>query len=130
MAETFSMTQLAREFELTSRAIRYYEQEGLIAPSRRGRTRVFSLRDRTRLRLINRGRRLGFSIAEIREILDLYDSGDGERGQLVHFVRKIRERRASLEVQRRDIDAILEELDRVEAACLDQLEVAAKSAHG
>lgn len=130
MAETFSMTQLAREFDLTSRAIRYYEQEGLIAPSRRGRTRVFSLRDRTRLRLIQRGRRLGFSIAEIREILDLYDSGDGEQGQLVHFVRKIRERRASLEVQRRDIDAILEELDRVEAVCLDQLEVAAKSAHG
>ena len=130
MAESFSMTQLAREFDLTSRAIRYYEQEGLIAPSRRGRTRVFSLRDRTRLRLINRGRRLGFSIAEIREILDLYDSGDGERGQLVHFVRKIRERRASLEVQRRDIDAILEELDRVEAVCLDQLEAAARSAHG
>lgn len=130
MAETFSMTQLAREFDLTSRAIRYYEQEGLIAPSRRGRTRVFSLRDRTRLRLIQRGRRLGFSIAEIREILDLYDGRDGERGQLVHFVRKIRERRASLEVQRRDIDAILEELDRVEAACLDQLETAARSAHG
>ncbi|EDP62412.1 transcriptional regulator, MerR family protein [alpha proteobacterium BAL199] len=122
MDATFSMTQLAREFDLTSRAIRYYEQEGLIAPSRRGRTRVFSLRDRTRLRLIQRGRRLGFSIAEIREILNLYDDRDGERGQLVHFVRKIRERRASLEVQRRDIDAILEELDRLEAACLDRLE--------
>jgi DNA-binding transcriptional MerR regulator len=130
MAETFSMTQLAREFDLTSRAIRSYEQEGLIAPSRRGRTRVFSLRDRTRLRLINRGRRLGFSIAEIREILDLYDSRDGERGQLAHFIRKIRERRASLEIQRRDIDAILEELDRVEAACLDQLEAVARSANG
>lgn len=122
MTDSFSMTQLAREFDLTSRAIRYYEQEGLIAPSRRGRTRVFSLRDRTRLRLIQRGRRLGFSIAEIREILDLYDDRDGERGQLVHFVRKIRERRASLEVQRRDIDAILEELDRLETACLDRLE--------
>lgn len=130
MAESFSMTQLAREFELTSRAIRYYEQEGLIAPSRRGRTRVFSLRDRTRLRLIQRGRRLGFSIAEIREILDLYDGRDGERGQLAHFVRKIRERRASLELQRRDIDAILEELDRVEAGCLDRLEAVARSAHG
>lgn len=122
MAESYSMTQLAREFELTSRAIRYYEQEGLIAPSRRGRTRVFSLRDRTRLRLIQRGRRLGFSIAEIREILDLYDGRDGERGQLVHFLRKIRERRGSLERQRRDIDAILEELDRLESACMDRLE--------
>lgn len=128
MAESYSMTQLAREFELTSRAIRYYEQEGLIAPSRRGRTRVFSLRDRTRLRLIQRGRRLGFSIAEIREILDLYDGRDGERGQLVHFLRKIRERRASLEVQRRDIDAILEELDRLEAACMDRLESVAGAA--
>lgn len=127
MAERYSMTQLAREFDLTSRAIRYYEQEGLIAPARRGRTRVFSLRDRTRLRLIHRGRRLGFSIAEIREILDLYDGRDGERGQLVHFLRKIRERRASLEVQRRDIDAILEELDRLEAACMDRLEDVAGS---
>lgn len=130
MVESYSMTQLAREFDLTSRAIRYYEQEGLIAPTRRGRTRVFSLRDRTRLRLIQRGRRLGFSIAEIREILDLYDSRQGEHGQLVHFVRKIRERRASLEVQRRDIDAILEELDRQEAACMDRLENVARSGHG
>lgn len=130
MDQSYSMTQLAREFELTSRAIRYYEQEGLIAPSRRGRTRVFSLRDRTRLRLIQRGRRLGFSISEIREILDLYDGRDGERGQLVHFMRKIRERRASLEVQRRDIDAILEELDRLESTCMDRLEDVARSAHG
>ena len=66
MDESYSMTQLAREFGLTTRAIRYYEQEGLISPSRRGRTRVFSARDRTRLRLIHRGRSLGFSIQEIR----------------------------------------------------------------
>lgn len=130
MADSYSMTQLVREFDLTSRAIRYYEQEGLISPTRRGRTRVFSLRDRTRLRLIQRGRRLGFSIAEIREILDLYEGREGEKGQLVHFVRKIRERRASLECQRRDIEAILEELDRLESACLDQLETATRVAHG
>lgn len=117
----YSMTQLAREFGLTTRAIRYYEQEGLIFPARRGRTRVFSGRDRTRLRLINRGRRLGFSIHEIREILDLYSPERGDRAQLVHLVRKIRERRELLEQQRRDIEAIEQELDRLEGDCLDRL---------
>ncbi|NQW11786.1 MAG: MerR family DNA-binding transcriptional regulator [Alphaproteobacteria bacterium] len=121
MSATYSMTQLCREFDLTSRAIRYYEQEGLITPSRRGRTRVFGARERTRLRLIQRGRRLGFSIVEIREILGLYDTTGDERAQLVHLLRKIRERRAQLEVQRRDIEAIEGELDRLEASCLDRL---------
>jgi len=122
MERMFSMTELSREFGLTTRAIRYYEQEGLISPGRRGRTRVFSARDRTRLRLIDRGRRLGFSIQEIREILDLYSPERGERAQLVHLLRKIRDRRDQLERQRRDIDAIQEELDRLEANCLDELE--------
>lgn len=121
MDRTYSMTQLCREFGLTSRAIRYYEQEGLVSPARRGRTRVFGTRERTRLRLILRGRRLGFSIIEIREILNLYDPMVGDRAQLVHLLRKIRERRAQLEVQRRDIDAIEGELDRLEANCLDRL---------
>lgn len=122
MPETYSMTQLAREFGLTSRAIRYYEQEGLLSPARRGRTRVFSLRDRTRLRLIQRGRRVGFSIAEIREILGLYDRDGHQRGQLVLLLRKIRERRAAVERQRSDLEAIGEELDRLEAGCLEVLE--------
>lgn len=121
MDATYSMTDLCREFGLTSRAIRYYEQEGLITPSRRGRTRVFDTRDRTRLRLILRGRRVGFSIAEIREILSLYDPTGDERTQLVHLLRKIRERRAQLEAQRRDIDAIESELDRLESRCLERL---------
>ena len=80
MPETYTTAALAREFGLTTRAIRFYEQEGLIAPARRGRTRVFSPRDRVRLRLVQRGRRLGFSIREIREILDLYDGRGGGRG--------------------------------------------------
>ena len=121
MDETYSMTQLAREFELTTRAIRYYEQEGLISPARRGRTRVFSARDRTRLRLIHRGRSLGFSIQEIREILELYSPHSGDRPQLVHLLQKIRERRAVLDQQRRDIVAIEVELDRLEGDCLERL---------
>ena len=116
------MTDLTREFGPTSRAVRYYEQEGLIHPSRRGQTRIFSLRDRTRLRLINRGRKLGFSIAEIREILDLYNPERGEAEQLAHLVRKVRERREALYEQRRDIDAILEELEQLEDSCLRELQ--------
>ena len=121
MDESYSMTQLAREFGLTTRAIRYYEQEGLISPSRRGRTRVFSARDRTRLRLIHRGRSLGFSIQEIREVLELYSPRSGDRPQLVHLLQKIRERRAVLEQQRRDITAIEDVLDRLEGDCLERL---------
>ncbi|MEQ8587387.1 MAG: MerR family DNA-binding transcriptional regulator [Thalassobaculaceae bacterium] len=115
------MTQLVRELGLTSRAIRFYEQQGLISPGRNGRSRVFSAGDRTRLVLIQRGRRLGFSIADIREILDLYDSTEGERAQLVHLLRKIRDRRAQLEAQRRDIEAIEAELAALENTCLDRL---------
>ena len=121
MPETYTTAALAREFGLTTRAIRFYEQEGLIAPARRGRTRVFSPRDRVRLRLVQRGRRLGFSIREIREILDLYNSEHGETAQLMHLMAKLRERRARLEQQRRDLAAIIEELDRVEAGCLETL---------
>ncbi len=121
MTDRHTMTQLVRELGLTSRAIRFYEQQGLIEPSRDGRARVFSSRDRTRLVLIQRCRRLGFSIAEIREILDLYDAEDGERAQLVHLLRKIRDRRAQLEAQRRDIDVIESELLRLENSCLDRL---------
>ncbi len=121
MTDRFTMTQLVRELGLTSRAIRFYEQQGLIFPGRSGRSRVFSGRDRTRLILIQRGRRLGFSIAEIREILDLYDPAEGDRAQLVHLLRKIRDRRAQLEAQRRDIEIIEAELATLEETCLDRL---------
>lgn len=121
MTDRYTMTQLVRELGLTSRAIRFYEQQGLISPGRNGRSRVFSAGDRTRLVLIQRGRRLGFSIADIREILDLYDSTEGERAQLVHLLRKIRDRRAQLEAQRRDIEAIEAELAALENTCLDRL---------
>jgi DNA-binding transcriptional MerR regulator len=118
---SFSITDLAREFDVTTRTIRFYEDEGLIAPARRGQTRIFSARDRVRLKLILRGKRLGFSLEEIREIIDLYDAEPGEEGQLRHFLAKIGGRRAALEQQRADIAETLGELAEVEARCLAQL---------
>ena len=118
---TLGIADLAREFDVTTRTIRFYEAEGLIAPTRRGQHRIFSPRDRVRLRLILRGKRLGFSLGEIREIIDLYDRAPGEAGQLRFFLGKIRERRAELERQRTDIAETLAELAEVEARCLEQL---------
>ncbi|MBT6272825.1 MAG: MerR family DNA-binding transcriptional regulator [Chromatiales bacterium] len=119
--ETFSIGELSREFEVTARSIRFYEDRGLLAPSRRGQNRVYSARDKVRLMLILRGKRLGFSISEIGEILDLYDAPNGEVGQLSHFVGKIRERRQALRKQAEDIETVLRELDSVERRCLDLL---------
>jgi DNA-binding transcriptional MerR regulator len=121
MKETYSISDLAREFGVTTRTIRFYEDKGLIAPRRRGTTRLFGPRDRTRLRLILRGKRLGFTLAEIAEIVDMYDAEPGEVGQLELLIEKIGERRARLERQRRDIAETLAELDRVEQRCRERL---------
>ena len=125
-AQTYSIRDLAREFDVTTRTIRFYEGEGLIRPARRGQTRLFSPRDRIRLKLILRGKRLGFSIGEIREIIDLYDAAPGEFGQLRFFLGKIAGRRAMLERQQADIAETLEELAEVERRCLAQLKALAK----
>ena len=116
---TYSIGDLAKEFEVTPRTIRFYEDRGLLAPERKGQNRVYAPRDRTRLKLILRGKRLGFSITEIGEILDLYDAPDGERSQLEFFVAKIRARRAELEAQAQDLATVMEELDAVEQRCND-----------
>ncbi len=121
MAERFTITVLSREFDVTTRTIRFYEDEGLLAPDRRGQARIYGPRDRVRLRLILRGKRLGFSLSEIKEILDLYDREPGEAGQLRHFLAKIAERRAQLRQQREDIDVTLAELATVEARCDERL---------
>ena len=121
MAERFTITDLSREFDVTTRTIRFYEDEGLLAPYRRGNARIYGARDRVRLRLILRGKRLGFSLAEIKEILDLYDREPGEVGQLRHFLAKIADRRAQLRQQREDIDVTLAELATVEARCDERL---------
>ncbi|WP_193188049.1 MerR family transcriptional regulator [Nisaea sediminum] len=121
MLKEITTADLAREFDLTTRAIRHYEAIGLIAPSRRGRTRIFSQRDRVRLGLIARGRRLGLALEEIREIIDLYDAERGEERQILLLLGKLRARRAKLQEQVRELTAILEELDAVEASCIQTL---------
>lgn len=108
---TFSISELAQEFALTTRTIRFYEDEGLIAPTRSGRTRVYAPRERTRLKLILRGKRLGLSLVEIREILDLYDANIDEVPQQRKFLEILENRRALLLQQREDIDVVLAEVD-------------------
>jgi DNA-binding transcriptional MerR regulator len=119
--QTYTITELAREFAITPRAIRYYEDQGLIAPARVGQARVYSKRDRTRLKLTLRGRRLGLSLAEIRELIDLYDVGHDERAQLSKFLAVLARRRAALEQQREDIEAVLAEIGSLEQRCRELL---------
>ena len=110
----YSIGELAEEFDLTSRTLRVYEEEGLLDPAREGTRRIYSERDRVRLRLILRGKRLGWSLSEIRESFDLYDSSLGEVAQLESMLVKLRERREALLAQREDIDHALLDLQQVE----------------
>ena len=119
--QTWTITELAEEFGITLRAIRHYEDVGLISPERRGTSRVFHARDRIRLQLILRGRRLGFSLPEIRTIVNMYDEQPGESGQLHYLLEQIGVRRTELERLRRDIDETMVELNRVEARCHEDL---------
>lgn len=118
---TFSISDLAKEFDVTTRTIRYYEDEGMLTPGRTGQTRVYNNRDRTRLKLILRGKRLGFSLSDIREIIGLFDEAPGEAGQLRYFLDRIADRRRHLQQQREDIDVTLAELDVVERRCRERL---------
>ena len=102
-ATAYSISDLAQEFNLTTRAIRFYEDEGLLQPGRNGRRRVYSARDRVRLKLILRGKRLGFSLSEVRDIIEMYDLDSGEAGQLRYFLEQIQQRREALKQQRHDI---------------------------
>ncbi len=117
MSETYGIAELAREFNVTTRTIRFYEDKGLLAPLRKGQRRVYAPRDRVRLRLIMRGKRLGFSLEEIRELIDLYDVDSTEVTQLRHFLEKIREHKAVLTRQESDIHETLNEMERIEAQC-------------
>lgn len=111
MSTTFTISELAREFGVTTRTIRFYEDEGLLSPKREGTNRVFSQRDRVRLKLALRGKRLGFSLAEIRELFELYDVSRDEHQQLEEFLARLERRRAHLEQQREDIEVMLREID-------------------
>ena len=117
MSATHTITELAKEFEITTRTIRHYEDEGLLSPRREGQNRLFSQRDRVRLKLALRGKRLGFTLAEIRELFDLYDLARDEKRQLQQFLAKLEKRRALLQQQREDIEVMLNEITFFEAQC-------------
>jgi len=119
--ESCSIGELAREFGITTRTIRFYEDEGLLTPLRAGTRRLFSPRERTRLKLILRGKRLGFQLSEIAEIINLYNQAPGEEGQLHLLLEKIDARRQELLVKRADIDESLGDLRTVEERCHGRL---------
>jgi len=120
-ARTWTITELAGEFGVTLRTLRHYEDLGLLSPERGGTTRVYHQRDRIRVELILRGKRLGFSLEEIGTIVNMYDESPGEAGQLRYLIEQCDVRRADLHRLRADIDATLVELDRVEQRCHEQL---------
>jgi len=118
MAELYSVSELANDLGVTPRALRFYEDKGLLAPQRAGNTRVYTHRDRGRLMLILRGKRLGFTLREVREWLDLYEVDPDQSAQMARLGDKVRKRIDALEQQRDDLDATLEELREI----LDQVE--------
>ena len=117
----FSISELAREFEITPRAIRFYEDQGLLAPRREGQRRIYTPRDRTRLKLTLRGKRLGLTLSEIRELIDMYEPGRDARPQLERFLAALESHRASLLQQRADIQAQLAEIRSFEKRVKKQL---------
>jgi DNA-binding transcriptional MerR regulator len=117
----FSIGELATEFDVTPRAIRFYEDHGLLAPKRDGQRRIYSSRDRTRLKLTLRGKRLGLSLSEIRELIDMYEPGRDERPQLKRFLAVLESHKTSLVQQRSDIEAQLSELEIFEKKIRKQL---------
>jgi DNA-binding transcriptional MerR regulator len=119
--QTWSIAELAAEYDVTLRTIRFYEDRGLLTPERRGTTRVYHPRDKVRLGLILRGKRLGFSLDEIAKIVDMYDAEPGEEGQLVYLLDQITHRRKELEQRRRDIEETLQDLSEVETRCRTDL---------
>ena len=117
----FSIADLAQEMDITTRTIRFYEDKGLLRPTRRGQQRVYSRADRTRLKLVLRGKRLGWPLDDIREMIELYDTPDGERKQLEVMLRKLDHSRSVLMQQRDDVELALSELKEIEARCQRQL---------
>lgn len=117
MTKNYSISDLAKEFSITTRTIRFYEAEGLLSPKRNGQTRIYAENDRVALKLILRGKRLGFSLAESKELIALYDPASGNERQLKTLLEKIQLRRELLNQQLKDIQAMQQELDLVEQRC-------------
>lgn len=114
---TYSISDLAREFDITTRTIRFYEEAGMIQPQRDGQTRIYGDQDRVKLKLILRGKRLGFSLAESRELIEMYDPSSDNAHQLNALQQKINERREALKQQLADIEIMQNELDAAEERC-------------
>ena len=123
MSQTYTITELSRVFDITPRAIRFYEDQGLLAPSRAGsgNSRIYTPRDRTRLKLTLRGKRLGLSLSDIRELIDMYESPRDEAAQLAKFLQVLGAHRAQLEQQQVDIEAQLKEIGAFESQCRRRL---------
>jgi DNA-binding transcriptional MerR regulator len=114
---TYTITELAAEFDVTARAIRFYEDVGLLTPTRAGRNRVYGAGDRTRLKLTLRGKRMGLALSEIKQLVDMYDSNSGSSQQLEAFLGVLAEHRRLLEQQREDIEITLAEIAQHEQRC-------------
>ncbi|HSN64157.1 MAG: MerR family DNA-binding transcriptional regulator [Azonexus sp.] len=118
---TFAISDLAREFGITPRTIRFWEDQGILAPEREGSKRVFTRRDRARLKMALRGKRLGLSLAEIKDLIGMYASTEDETPQLLECLRVMSKRREALEQQREDIEAMLAEITLFEQQCQQEL---------
>ena len=114
---TYSISDLSKEFDITTRSIRFYEDQGLLKPKRRGQTRIYSLKDRVRLKLILRGKRLGFSLAETRRLFELYDADKSSTSQLNTMLALVEEKKYALQQQMDDIKVVLMELNSAEQQC-------------
>ena len=117
MTKIYSISELANEFDITTRTIRFYEEKGYLSPKREGTRRIYNQADRTSLRLILRGKRLGLSLDETAEMIQMYGSPHGNRKQLKIFVSRIEEKRAELERKQRDLEVMLNDLQSVEDKC-------------
>ena len=126
----YTITQLAEDLGITPRAIRFYEQKGLISPSRAGATRVYTRREHARMQLILRGKRLGFSLREIGDFLDLYDADPTQREQMRQLVKAVSHRIGELRQQRLALDETLSELEEIERQAVDMLEGRIPPRHG
>ena len=120
-ATTFAISDLAREFGITPRTIRYWEDQGILAPEREGSKRIFTRRDRARLKMALRGKRLGLTLADIKDLIGMYNSTEDETPQLVKCLSVMEKRRQALEQQREDIEAVLAEIGQFEALCQQEL---------
>ena len=118
---TFAISDLAREFDITPRTIRFWEDQGILAPQREGSKRIFTRRDRARLKMALRGKRLGLSLAEIKDLIGMYSSTEDETPQLLECLRVMEKRRLALEQQREDIEAMLTEIAQFETQCQQEL---------